>query len=96
MGEERRGGGRAARVGGGQVMLDRGNTSAGWRDRQAAESLGGAETQRDSLRAVLTDRSLAEVLQYLAAEQPQQALQRLAILAQRGGEEFGWGKSRER
>jgi hypothetical protein len=70
-----------------QVMLDRGDTSAGWRDLQAAESLGGADTRLDPLRAVLTERSLAEVLQYLAAEQPQQAQQRLAILEQRGGED---------
>lgn len=70
-----------------QEMVAHGNTSAGWRDLRAAESLGGRDEQLDSLRAALTDLALAEVQQYLAAEQPRQATERLAVLEQRGGED---------
>lgn len=65
----------------GQAAL--GNTAAGWRDLQAAAALQADNQQVQAVREALLARGLSEVERYLAAGDTQEALDRLARLAER-------------
>lgn len=60
-----------------------GNTAAGWRDLQAATALQADNQQVVAVREALLARGLGEVERYLAAGDIQEALDRLARLAER-------------
>jgi hypothetical protein len=61
-----------------------GDTQAGWNDLKAAERLGGQTEQMIQVRGVLVDRSLAEVDNYLRANDPSGALLRIEQLEGKG------------
>jgi len=61
-----------------------GQTLAGWRDLEAVQSLGGELSGTGALRHDLVERTLNEVVDYLAAGEPHTALARLDKLAAHG------------
>jgi hypothetical protein len=65
----------------GQAAL--GNTAAGWRDLQAATALQADSQQVQAVYETLLARGLDEIERYLAAGDTQQAVERLARLAER-------------
>ena len=61
-----------------------GDSSAGWRDLNPADRLGGDGEAVNRIRDNYANQSLGEVRRYLAANQPKPALERLEKLRQRG------------
>ena len=64
--------------------FDLGDSTAGWKDLNAAERLGGNGDAVNRLRHYYANQSLRDVRRYLAAGQPAPALARLEKLQQRG------------
>jgi tetratricopeptide (TPR) repeat protein len=60
-----------------------GQTLAGWHDLEAADRLGADRRQIDKLRQQLIKAALTEAETYLAAGDPQAALERLEVLVER-------------
>jgi tetratricopeptide (TPR) repeat protein len=64
--------------------ISEGDTQAGWEDLQSAEKLAGQTEQLVFVRGVLVDRALAEIDNYLRADDPTGALLRIESLEQKG------------